>query len=195
MGLATEIETAPKGRFDRLSRRLARHGKGGAAWDDSDRYGLPFFPDVALREALVAAGLLGALIVLSVVTRPTLQVAADPNAVGYVPRPEWYFLWLFQLLKYFKGSLEPVGTFLVPAGAVVLMLALPFVDRRQPRLRPLLPGTRPVRVWPRIAGAVLVAALVATTVLAAASAPVSTQAPPSSAPAEWPRRRSHRSRR
>ena len=57
------------------------------------------------------------------------------DAAGFVPRPEWYFLWLFQLLKYFKGSLEAVGTVLVPAVLVVLLLAVPFVDRRPARRR------------------------------------------------------------
>ena len=90
-----------------------------------------------------------------------------------MPRPEWYFLWLFQLLKYFKGSLEAVGTTFVPTILVALLAALPFLDRRRPRTRRLLPGTRPVRVWPRVVAAAIMALLLAATLLAATSTPAS----------------------
>ena len=69
-----------------------------------------FFPDFAFLEALVAVALLVGLVLLAALTKPPLQAVAGPSVSGYVPRPEWYFLWLFQLLKYFKGSLEAVGT-------------------------------------------------------------------------------------
>ena len=47
-----------------------------------------------------------------------LDAIADPTDASYVPRPEWYFLSLFQLLKYFPGPLEPVATMVIP-GLVV----------------------------------------------------------------------------
>ncbi len=131
--------------------------------------GMPFFPDFALREALAAFTYLAFLLVLASLTRPPLEEVANPNASGYVPRPEWYFLWLFQLLKYFKGKLEPVGTFLIPTLGIGLLLALPFLDRREARTRRLLPGTRPVRLWPRVAGAAVLLALGSLTLMAARS--------------------------
>ncbi|MYD23338.1 MAG: cytochrome C oxidase Cbb3, partial [Holophagales bacterium] len=52
----------------------------------------------------------------------------------YDPRPEWYFLFLFQLLKYFEGPLEVVGTFVIPTVGFILLLFLPFLDRKEERI-------------------------------------------------------------
>ena len=147
----------------------------------------PYFPGLALKEALAALALLAALILLAALTEPTLEVAADPNATGYVPRPEWYFLWLFQLLKYFGGDLEVVGVVLVPAGLVVLLLAVPFIDRRRPRTRVLVPGGRPVRVAPRLLAAAFLVVVLCLTLLAVGSysAPGEFIGPQGPAP-EWP---------
>ena len=49
------------------------------------------------------------------------------------PRPEWYFLFLFQLLKYFEGPLEVVGTFVIPTVGFILLLFLPFLDKKEER--------------------------------------------------------------
>jgi ubiquinol-cytochrome c reductase cytochrome b subunit len=72
---------------------------------------------------------------------PPLEARADPTDASYIPRPEWYFLGLFQLLKYFPGKWEVVGAMVVP-GVVGLFLALlPWIDRgpdRDPRKRPLV---------------------------------------------------------
>jgi quinol-cytochrome oxidoreductase complex cytochrome b subunit len=153
----------------------------------SDVTGTPFFPDFVLKEAIAALVLLSGLVLLAVLTKPTLDAIADPNVTGYAPRPEWYFLWLFQLLKYFKGSLDVVGTVLVPAGLVVLLLAVPFIDRRDPKTRVLVRGTRPVRVAPRLIAAVFIAAVLALTVLAATASltPSGFLGPRQPAP-EWP---------
>ena len=60
-----------------------------------------------------------------------LEDVADPTNANYDPRPEWYFLFLFQLLKYFQGPLEIVGTFVIPTVGIVLLLFLPFLDRSE----------------------------------------------------------------
>lgn len=132
--------------------------------------GIPFFPDFALREALTASGYLILLILLSSLTRPSLEPVADPAASGYVPRPEWYFLWLFQSLRYFGGELEIVGTFILPTLGIALLLSVPFLDRREARPRPLLPRTRPIRLWPRAVGAAAVAGIATLTILGVLSA-------------------------
>lgn len=127
--------------------------------------GIPFFPDFALREALTASAYLVFLILLSSLTRPSLEPVADPAASGYVPRPEWYFLWLFQSLRYFKGGLEIVGTFVLPTVGIALLVTVPFLDRREAHPRPLLPRTRPIRLWPRVTGAVAMAGVATLTVI------------------------------
>jgi len=55
-----------------------------------------------------------------------LDAAADRDTANYPARPEWYFLFLFQLLKYFKGDLVLVGTVHIPNGVMVLLTILPF---------------------------------------------------------------------
>ncbi|MGZ7046247.1 MAG: c-type cytochrome, partial [Candidatus Aminicenantales bacterium] len=60
----------------------------------------------------------------------------------YVPRPEWYFLFLFQTLKMFNGPLEVVGSVVLPGLAVMLLILVPFIDRRKERN----PLRRPVAV-------------------------------------------------
>jgi ubiquinol-cytochrome c reductase cytochrome b subunit len=58
-----------------------------------------------------------------------LERLADPTDTTYIPRPEWYFLFLFQTLKLFEGPLEVVGTFVLPNLAILLLFAIPFLDR------------------------------------------------------------------
>ena len=58
-----------------------------------------------------------------------LEARANPGDTTYTPRPEWYFLFLFQLLKYFPGQLEVIGVVLIPTVVVLLLFALPFLDR------------------------------------------------------------------
>jgi len=144
-----------------------------------------FFPDLFAIEAFVALAMLVALVVLSLVTHPSLEATASREAAGYVPRPEWYFLWLFQTLKYFKGSLEAVGTVLVPLAIIALLIAVPFIDRRPPRTRRLLGRTREVRVLPRVLASIAIAAVLALTIIAAASTGGARQTAPQPAP-EWP---------
>ena len=54
---------------------------------------------------------------------------ADPTDLSYIPRPEWYFLFLFQFLKSFEGPLEVVGAVIIPTLAIVALLLIPFIDR------------------------------------------------------------------
>jgi ubiquinol-cytochrome c reductase cytochrome b subunit len=82
-----------------------------------------------------------ALLTFAVLFKAPLDAVADPTDATYVPRPEWYFMSLFQLLKYFPGPLEPVATVVIPGVTVGLLLALPFLDRRpdrHPAKRPLV---------------------------------------------------------
>jgi ubiquinol-cytochrome c reductase cytochrome b subunit len=71
-----------------------------------------------------------------------LDEVANPADASYVPRPEWYFLSLFELLKYFPGPLEPVATQVIPGLTVGFLALLPFLDRhpsRHPWSRARLP--------------------------------------------------------
>ena len=89
----------------------------------------PFYPFQAARDVTVILVVLAVLVALAWRGAPSLEPVADPSDASYVPRPEWYFLGLFQLLKFFPGRLEVLGAVVVP-GAVILVLALlPWIDR------------------------------------------------------------------
>jgi mono/diheme cytochrome c family protein len=64
---------------------------------------------------------------------------ADPTDTSYIPRPEWYFLFLFQMLKVFEGPLEVVGTVVLPTLAILALFLTPFIDRLAAFLLKLTP--------------------------------------------------------
>lgn len=93
----------------------------------------PFFPYQAARD-LTMAILVGVLLVaLAWKGAPALGPPADPTASAYVPRPDWSFLGLFQLLKYLPGRLEVIGAIVVPGLAMTLLALLPWLDRGSSR--------------------------------------------------------------
>ena len=99
-----------------------------------------FYPVQAARDVVVTAVVLAALTALAWDGAPPLEAPADPADATYIPRPEWYFLGLFQLLKYFPGHWEVVGALVLPGVAITLLAFLPWIDRsqaRDPRRRPL----------------------------------------------------------
>jgi menaquinol-cytochrome c reductase cytochrome b/c subunit len=104
--------------------------------------GKPFFPYAVLKDSTMACITLAAIITLSIVLGAgELSNKADPTTTTYTPRPEWYFYFLFEVLRVIKPpSLVPVATVGVPTIALVLLLLLPFYDRnpeRRPERRPI----------------------------------------------------------
>ncbi len=95
--------------------------------------GVPFFPDILFKDAVVSLIIFIALLALAYFVGAPLEPRADPADTSYTPRPEWYFLFLFQLLKYFPGSLEVIGVFIIPSVAIILLIALPLIDRSPKR--------------------------------------------------------------
>jgi mono/diheme cytochrome c family protein len=95
--------------------------------------GVPFFPDILFKDAVISLVIFIALVALAYFVGAPLEPRADPADTSYTPRPEWYFLFLFQLLKYFPGSLEVIGVFIIPSVAVILLIALPLIDRSPKR--------------------------------------------------------------
>jgi len=89
----------------------------------------PFWPDQVFKDIVFAIGMF-AILAGWVFWEggAELQAPADP-ASNFLARPEWYFLFLFQLLKYCQGNLLIVGTVIIPACAVLFLFALPFIDR------------------------------------------------------------------
>jgi ubiquinol-cytochrome c reductase cytochrome b subunit len=107
------------------------------------REGTPtaFYPTQAARDVTVVLAVLIALALFAWHGAPPLEGPADPTDASYIPRPEWYFLGLFQLLKYFPGKWEVVGAMGIPGLAAGFLALLPWIDRvpdRQPRNRRLV---------------------------------------------------------
>jgi quinol-cytochrome oxidoreductase complex cytochrome b subunit len=94
---------------------------------------LPFFPGHVVKELLVAALALAVVVVLAWKLGPPLEAPASREAEGYQPRPEWYFLGLFQLLKLFEGRAMLIGTALLPGLVAALVALLPWLDRNPER--------------------------------------------------------------
>lgn len=91
--------------------------------------GVKFYPDVVYKDILISFALFLLLIGLAIFVGVANEPKADPNDSAYIPRPEWYFLFLFQMLKYFPGQIEWIGTAVIPGLAVVALILLPFLDR------------------------------------------------------------------
>jgi ubiquinol-cytochrome c reductase cytochrome b subunit len=88
-----------------------------------------FFPEHALRSSIVFAGVLAVLVVLSLGARIPQEAVAGTVDESYLPRPEWYFMWLFQVLTFFSGPAEVVGSLVLPAAGLLLLAAVPFLER------------------------------------------------------------------
>ncbi|GEK35162.1 menaquinol-cytochrome c reductase cytochrome b/c subunit [Kurthia sibirica] len=102
----------------------------------------PFWPDFLLREWMVGAVFLIGFLVLTVAHPSPLEGQADPTNTGYIPLPDWYFLFLYQLLKYefASGPYNIIGAMVVPGIAFGALLLAPFLDRgpeRRAYKRPL----------------------------------------------------------
>ena len=121
---------------------MRRHGISGALKPVAGEP-KPFYPYHALKDTIASAVVFALLFTFAVLFRPPLDAVADPTDATYIPRPEWYFLSLFQLLKYFPGPLEPLATMVIPGLIVGLLFLLPFLDARadrHPMKRPLVTG-------------------------------------------------------
>jgi quinol-cytochrome oxidoreductase complex cytochrome b subunit len=103
--------------------------------------GKPFFPYAVLKDSAMALLVVGVIVAMSIIFGAEQGPKADPTTTTYVPRPEWYFFFLFELLRVLKPpELVPIATIGIPTICMVLLLLLPFYDRgpeRNPARRPI----------------------------------------------------------
>lgn len=126
--------------------------------------GVKFYPDIIYKDLVVSFGIFLLLVGLAIFVGVAAEPPADPSDSSYIPRPEWYFLFLFQMLKYFPGQIEWVGTVVIPTIAVLALFLLPFYDRS------------PFRHWKKrkLAAAIMslvVVGIVALTIVAVVTTP------------------------
>ena len=117
-----------------LAAHIALFRKHGITAPRSAREEGRFWPEQVFMDTVASVAVLGVLVfVVLAEGGANLDAPADPSSANYPARPEWYFLSLFQLLKYFRGEQEFVGSIVVPSAIMVVLLLLPLLDR-------LLPG-------------------------------------------------------
>jgi ubiquinol-cytochrome c reductase cytochrome b subunit len=109
---------------------VRKHGVAPAPGDEI-QLRKKFYPQQAFKDTAAIFAAFVVLFVMAVVVRVPLERLADPTDTTYIPRPDWYFLFLFQTLKFFDGSLAVVGSVILPSLAVLALLLVPFVDRGQ----------------------------------------------------------------
>jgi ubiquinol-cytochrome c reductase cytochrome b subunit len=107
---------------------VRKHGVAPAPGDET-RPARRFFPEQAFRDTVAIFVAFTILFVLALMARVPLERLADPTDTTYIPRPEWYFLFLFQILTMLGGPLEIVGAVVLPGLAVTALILVPFIDR------------------------------------------------------------------
>ena len=104
-----------------------------------------FYPSFLFKEIVTMMVIfILVAIILALVFPVELGDPADPTDNLFVPKPEWYFMSLYQLLKYFPGKLEIIATAIIPAGGIIVLIILPFIDKNpenRPSRRPVAMAT------------------------------------------------------
>ena len=88
-----------------------------------------FYPVQVFKDTVAIFIAFAVLFMLAAAARVPLEQLADPTDTTYTPRPEWYFLFLFQTLKLLTGPLEIVGSLVLPGLAILALVLIPFIDR------------------------------------------------------------------
>lgn len=140
-----------------------------AKYKEKKANGERFFPHSIAKDAVTSLFLFVLLLGLVIFVGVHQEPPANPTDTSYIPRPEWYFLWAFQLLKYFPGVLEGVAIVGLGLAIAVGLFGLPFLDRN-PKRHPL---NRPVA---SIVMALIVAGMVFLTIQAVVTTPPQAEA-------------------
>ena len=110
-------------------------------YEQLKKQGKPFFPYAVMKDSTMALIVVLVIVVLSLVLGAEQGPKADPTTTTYTPRPDWYFFFLFEVLRVLKPPyLVPLATIGIPTIAMILLFLLPFYDRgpeRRPERRPI----------------------------------------------------------
>lgn len=122
--------------------------KSGAAGPISENPMTPtqpaetFYPRQVVIDGIFALAIIAVMALLAHFLPFELGPKANPADTAYLPRPEWYYIPIFQWLKYWPGSLSFLGVVVLPSIVAFVFASLPFLDRRMERR----PWKRPVAV-------------------------------------------------
>jgi menaquinol-cytochrome c reductase cytochrome b/c subunit len=110
-------------------------------YEQLKKEGKPFFPYAVMKDSTMALIVVLVIVLLSIALGAEQGPKADPTTTTYTPRPDWYFFFLFEVLRVIKPPyLVPLATIGIPTIAMILLFLLPFYDRgpeRRPERRPI----------------------------------------------------------
>ena len=107
---------------------VRKHGVTPAPGDEH-RPRKKFFPEQVFKDTVAIFLWCVGLACMVAFVKVPLGHMADPTDISVTPRPEWYFLFLFQMLKLFQGPLEFFGAVVLPGLAMAALVLMPFIDR------------------------------------------------------------------
>lgn len=112
--------------------QVYRHGLSGASLTGGTSPArasrrVPYWPHQSVRNMIVLSVVLGTVAILAWKVGAPLEVPADPE-IAHSPRPEWYFLSLFELRRYFNGPWEVLATVVIPLALLLFLVCLPRID-------------------------------------------------------------------
>ncbi len=99
-----------------------------------------FYPDYFIEIVLTIFLVVESVVVLALLFPQHIGRMIN-FAAAYQPRPEWYFLWLYQLVRYFHGDWIFAGTIVLPLLIVLFLLFIPWIDRLKNGRIAVLAGT------------------------------------------------------
>jgi len=88
-----------------------------------------FFPEHLFKCAVAFVVVFSAVLALAIWGHVPLENSVGIIDEAYLPRPEWYYMWLFQLLTFFSGSSEVVGSLVIPIGGVLILFLMPWLSK------------------------------------------------------------------
>src|SRR5207302_6383324 len=131
------------GEANGMSRLDERRSEFQRYKQDVKKRGKPFYPYAMFHDTVMSLVVVCVIVLLAVIWRygwfgdalgPLNGPKADPGTTSFVPRPDWYFYFLFYLLRIFKWPESVIlATVGIPTILLIIMLALPFVDLRRER--------------------------------------------------------------
>ncbi len=92
-----------------------------------------FFPNQLFKDAIVVLIGVGLLAYMSLSMPPSLEAVADPTGTDAAPRPEWYFLGMYELLKIMPSGWEIIATAIIPGLITIGMFLVPWIDKAESR--------------------------------------------------------------
>ena len=131
----------------RPSRRIVERREAHKRYkEDVERRGKPFFPHAMFHDTVMSFVVVCVIVALACVwyfdadgteagvLGPHFTEEADPGTTDFIPRPDWYFFFLFYLLRIFKWPESVIlGTVGIPTILLILLVVLPFIDLRRER--------------------------------------------------------------